>query len=227
MHTILHYLDINTIIFTVRNYPMSYIEFFGTVFNILCVWLAYRNKISNWPIGILGVIMYIFLFYQIQLYGDLVEQWYFLVTGFYGRRAWSSIHKKKKQQKEEEHKKDITQTSAKENIIYWTITIAFTFIFTYIISHLNIWFPRQFIEPASYPFLDALTTVMSFVATILMARKKISCRYLRILVDIIGIILYYVKWVKFIALEYVIFLVLATLWLIQWLKIYKQSKKSV
>jgi nicotinamide mononucleotide transporter len=80
METIAHFFDINTTFFTVLSYPMSYIEFFGTVFNILCVRLVSRNKISNWPIGILGVILYIFLFYQIQLYADLIEQGYFLIT---------------------------------------------------------------------------------------------------------------------------------------------------
>jgi len=89
--------------------------------------------------------------------------------------------------------------------------VVFTFVFAYVINNLSIRFPNQFPEPASYPYLDSFTTVMSFVATILMARKKVTCWYLRILVDIIGIGLYYVKGVKFISLEYVIFLVLAVL----------------
>jgi nicotinamide mononucleotide transporter len=129
--------------------------------------------------------------------------------------------------KKAEDTQDITHTSLKENIIYGTITVIFTFIFAYIIMNLSVWFPQQFPEAASYPYLDSFTTVMSFVATILMARKKISCRYLRIAVDLIGIWLYYVKWVKFISLEYVVFLVLATLWLFQWLKLYKHHKKSI
>lgn len=78
--TLLYFLDINTTFFTVMGYPMSYIEFFGTIFNIICVYLVARNNIWNWPIGILGVILYIFLFYQIQLYSDLLEQVYFLIT---------------------------------------------------------------------------------------------------------------------------------------------------
>lgn len=221
MDTLLHFLDINTTFFTVMQYPMSYIEFFGTLFNILCVWLVSRNKISNWPIGILGVILYIFLFYQIQLYADLIEQGYFLITGFYGRWAWTHIRKDKK-----EITTWIIHTSLKENIIYGLITIVFTFVFAYLIKNLSIRFPVTFPEPASYPYLDSFTTVLSFVATILMARKKISCRYLRILVDIIGIGLYYVKWVKFISLEYVIFLVLASIWLFQWLKLYRTQKST-
>ncbi|MDR2541215.1 MAG: nicotinamide riboside transporter PnuC [Candidatus Peribacteria bacterium] len=189
---------------------MSYIEFFGTIFNILCVRLASRNKISNRPIGILGIIFYIFLFYQIQLYADLIEQFYFLITSFYGWWAWSSWNKQKKGTTEE-GVLIIQNTTTKENIIYGGITVVCTVAFAYLIQYLPIRFPTLFPEPASYPWLDSFTTVLSFVATILMARRKISCRYLWILVDIIGIGLYFVKGVKFISLEYVVFLVLATL----------------
>jgi len=215
--------DINTVFFTIRWYDMSYLEFFGTIFNIICVRLASRNNIRNRPIGIIGVILYIFLFYQIQLYADFIEQRYFLITGFYGWRAWSNM-KKKKTAKDGELK--VMKTTKKENIIYGIIGVIATVLLTFLIMNLSIWFPTLFPEPASYPYLDALTTVMSFLATILMARRKISCWYLWIAVDIIGIRLYYIKGVKFVALEYVIFLILATLWLFRWIKIYKQGQKK-
>lgn len=78
-----------------------------------------------------------------------------------------------------------------------------------IMTRIHVWLPTLFPDPASYPYLDALTTVMSFTATVLMAKKKVACWYLWILVDVIGIWLYYAKGVKFIALEYVLFLALA------------------
>ena len=68
---ILHYLNINTIIFTIGDYQMSYIEFVGTLFNILCVYLVSKNKIRNRPVGLIGSLLYVALFYQIQLYADL------------------------------------------------------------------------------------------------------------------------------------------------------------
>ena len=94
-------------------------------------------------------------------------------------------------------------------------------------KNINLYFPVYFPEPASFPFLDAFTTVMSFAATILMARKKVECWYLWILVDIIGIWLYYVKGVKFIALEYVLFLILATKGMIEWQKVFRNKKNDL
>ncbi|MBP6257059.1 nicotinamide mononucleotide transporter [Patescibacteria group bacterium] len=90
-----------------------------------------------------------------------------------------------------------------------------TALLIWIIAHLNVRFPKLFAEPASYVILDSFTTILSFAATILMIRKKVECWILRIIVDIIGIYLYYVKGVQFIALEYVLFLCLAINGLLQ------------
>ncbi len=194
---------------------MSYLEFFGTVFNLWCVYLATRNKIATWPIGILGIILYIFLFYQIQLYSDFAEQLYFLVTSFYGWYMW---HKGSNKGAAKSKQLEIAYNSPKINVVYFFIILFGTLLMGYFMGHIHIYFPKFFPIPASFALLDAFTTVMSFAATILMARRKIECWYLWILVDIIGICLYYVKGVKFISLEYLIFLILATKGLIDWRK---------
>jgi len=219
----LNIFDINTVAFTVMDYPMSYLEFIGTIFNLWCVWLTAKGKISSWPIGIVGVIFYIFLFYQINLYSDLFEQFYFLITSFYGWYLWLNL-KGKKERNEGELK--ITKNTLKSKITYITITLLGTLLLTYFMKNVHLYFPTIFTEPASYPFIDAFTTVLSFVATILLAKKKVDSWILWILVDIIGIWLYYVKGVKFISLEYLIFLGLATNGLFKWKKELKSYEKA-
>jgi nicotinamide mononucleotide transporter len=76
--------------------------------------------------------------------------------------------------------------------------------------------PSLFSEPASYPFLDAFTTVMSFAAQLLMAHKRLESWVLWIVVDVIGIGLYWEKDVAFIALLYAVFLLLACRGLYDW-----------
>ena len=87
-----------------------------------------------------------------------------------------------------------------------------------IMSRVHGWMPTFFPEAASYPYIDSLTTVMSFVAMWLMARKHIESWIYWIIVDIIGIGLYYVKEAKFISLLYVLLLVLASRGLINWIR---------
>ncbi len=218
-----HFLDINTVFFTALEYPMSYIEFFGTLFTIWCVWLTARAKILSWPIGIIGTLLYMFLFYQIGLYSDLFEQIYFLITGFVGWWLW--LRPKNKENTDSQNQLKIGTNTLKTNLIYLVIVGLGTLFFTYLATNLDNWFPKYFQEPASFPFLDAFTTSMSFVAQWLLARKKVESWILWIIVDIIGIWLYWAKGVKFISMEYVLFLIIATKGLIDWNKEFKSYKR--
>jgi nicotinamide mononucleotide transporter len=213
MQFLYDFLNINTIFFTFLGYPMSYLEFFGTIFNIWCVYLAAKNRIATWPVGIIGIFCYVFLFYQIQLYSDLVEQIYFFLASLYGWYVWTMIARKKEEGGKD---RDVLRATSKEKTVYAAIVVLGTLGMGYLMSNIHIYFPELFPLPASFAYLDAFTTVMSFLAQFIMAQKKIECWYLWILVDIIGICLYYIKGVKFIALEYVIFLALATKGLFDW-----------
>ena len=86
-------------------------------------------------------------------------------------------------------------------------------------ARVHVLLPRLFVEPAAYPYLDALTTVMSFVAMWLMARKCIESWVYWIIVDVIGIGLYFARDVRFVALLYVFLLVLAIRGLLEWNRI--------
>lgn len=205
-----HFFSINTVFFTVAGYPMSYIEFIGTVFNIWCVWLAARRNILTWPVGLVAIVLYFLLFYQIRLYSDLIEQIYFFILTFYGWWLWLQGKRK------DTNVIEVEQNSLKVNIIYGVSIIVLTLGLGYVMQHIHEYVPNLFPEAASFPYLDAFTTVMSFAATILMAKKKFEAWYLWILVDIIGIWLYYTKGVKFIALEYVVFLILAIKGFVVW-----------
>jgi len=211
--------SINNTFFTLWDYPMSYIEFFGTILNIWCVWLVAQKKTLNWPVGIVAVILFMALFYQIQLYSDFVEQIYFLITGFYGWFVWAKMDKNKEQDTSK-----VSFSTQKSRAITVTSIVVGTALFGYVMSIIHTILPMIFQAPASYPYLDAFTTVMSFAATILMIYKKIESWMLWILVDIIGIVLYYVKEVKFVSLLYVIFLALATKGLISWYQTWKAQK---
>lgn len=222
MDSILNLFSINTTFFTVWEYQMSYIEFFGTVFSIWCVWLVARAKILSWPIGIIGTVLYVLLFYQIHLYSDMIEQAYFLITGFIGWYAWSQ----RKAAKADKPQLEIRVNTLKQNLTYGGIVIAGTLVLTYIVSSLDNWLPQYFPVEASFPLLDSFTTVMSFMAQWLLVRKKVESWVLWVIVDIIGIWLYYTKGVKFISMEYVLFLGLASYGLWSWIKEYKSKQSS-
>lgn len=207
-------LSVETVFFTVMGYPMSYIEFFGTLFNVACVWLASRNNPLNWPVGLVAVVLFFLLFREIRLYSDMVEQAYFFFTGLWGWWAWTRPERTVEAGAKAEL--PVSRGSTKELGIAAAVAGLGALALGAFMTRAHVLLPGVFGAPADYPYLDAFTTVLSFVATVLMIRRKVECWYLWILVDVIGIWLYYVKGVRFIALEYVLFLILASGGLYKW-----------
>lgn len=221
MNAILHLLNVNTVVFTIFNYPMSYVELFGTIFNLACVWLVARKNILNWPIGIIGVILFGALFYQIHLYADLFEQFYYFFTGFWGWYIW-----KNRRASCESGKDIIVKKGTLNNNIIWLVAIlVFTAAGTWAMLNINKWLPNLFPIPAALPLLDVCTTIMSFAAQILMIQKRLESWILWIAVDVVAIWLYWYKGVPFVALLYLIFLYLATKGLLSWNLTYKEQNK--
>jgi nicotinamide mononucleotide transporter len=204
--------SVNCVWFSIIGYPMSYIEFVGTIFYLLSVWLIAKRNMLTWPTGIISVILYMILFYQIRLFSDTLEQVYYLIVSIYGWITWNAV----KGQPEE--KGGFKFSNRKNTLLGISITLLITFILFFITSNIHILLPKLFPEKASFPFLDALTTIMSFTAMWLMARKRIESWVYWIIVDVIGIGLYYAKEVKFISLLYVILLGMAIYGLINWVR---------
>ena len=219
-----NFLNVNTVFFTLLNYPMSYVEFFGTIFTAWSVYLAAKNKILTWPASIIGIILYAFLFYQIQLYSDLVEQIYYFITGFWGWWLWT--HPKENESERNNKGLKVNFVSMKFNLIAFVSIIILTISSGYFMSKIHIFFPTIFPIAASYPYMDAFTTVMSFAATVYLAKRKIENWYIWIIVDIIGVALYYQKGVVFLSLLYFAFLINAFSGYREWKKIYKNYAKE-
>ena len=91
MDMITAFFSVNTIAFTILGYSISWLELVGTIFNLVCVILAARRNIWNWPIGLIGVMLFGVLFYQINLYADVFEQVYYLITGISGWYLWARV----------------------------------------------------------------------------------------------------------------------------------------
>ncbi|MBP9749915.1 MAG: nicotinamide mononucleotide transporter [Candidatus Pacebacteria bacterium] len=214
----LELFSINTIALTILGYPMSYLELAGTVFNLWCVWLVTRRKVLSWPVGLAGVVLFALLFWQIQLYADVLEQVYYFVTGVWGWVLWRRVS----------GGPDVTQVPIERltttERVRWLVGILVSALaLGLLLTRVHIWLPSVFLEPASLPYLDALTTVMSFAAQILLMRRVVENWVLWIVVDVLAIGLYAVKGVMLVSVLYVVFLVLASKGLWDWVRVYRAN----
>ena len=206
----LHFLDVNNIAFELIGYPMSYVELIGTILYLWSVWLISKRRVLTWPVGIASVLLYMVLFYQIRLYSDAIEQVYYLGASVYGWIAWNKAPQAKGQIK------DVAYGNIRSLWMWIIMTAVFSLLAGSLMGRVHVLLPVLFPEPASFPFLDALTTIMSFTAMWLMARKRIESWVYWIIVDVIGIWLYFVKDVRFISILYIILLIMAVNGLRSW-----------
>ena len=210
-------ISIDNIFFEFLGYPMSYIEFIGTMLGLASVWLATKTNIFTWHTGLLNAIAFFAIFYQIQLYADMLLQVFFFSAGVYGWITW--------QNKEKVNAAKISVLETK-HLLAWLFAIGFMiFALGRFSASIHNFFPNAFKEPASYPYWDAFTTAFSIAAMVLMAQRKIESWIFWILVDIVAVVLYYLKDVKFIALEFAIFLVLSIIGFRKWQEHYKNNTK--
>lgn len=190
---------------------MSNYEVIGAVFGLLSVYLTMRERIWCWPTGIISVIAYAVLFYEIKLYADMLLQIFFLVTSFQGWYMWLHGGANRSEL-------PITQLSRVQvamlglSLVACTIVIGFIFD-TYTDAHI--------------PFWDAAASSMSVVAQVLLMRKKFENWYLWIAVDVLSIGIYVYKEVYLTAGLYVVFLALAIGGLLAWRRMFAQAQAHI
>jgi nicotinamide mononucleotide transporter len=214
------WFDVDVIWFTVLGYPMSYVETIGTALYLASVILIARRNVLTWPVGIVSVLLFLLLFYQIRLYSDAIEQLYYLGASAYGWWFW------RRTEPGARVVRDVGFSAARGLLAWLAFTAAASVALGTVMVRVHTLAPALFPEPASFPYLDAVTTVMSLVAMWLMARKRTESWVYWIVVDVIAIGLYAVKGVMLLALLYVALLIIAVRGLVAWSRSEPPERRS-
>jgi nicotinamide mononucleotide transporter len=203
---------------------MSYLEFFGTIAGFVAVWLASRANIWSWPLGLINVTLFFFLFYQVQLYPDMFLQVFFFITNLMGWWRWANP-----MPFEEDKKKElkVSYMPVRKTIVLLVIGIAGTVIAGLFASRLHEWFPSVFALPSAFPYADSFVTVMSIVATFLMIQKRIESWAIWIVVDVVATYMYFMKGIRFVGIEYLVFCFIAAYGFWNWMREYKSYSRTV
>ena len=185
----------------------SLLETIGVISGILCVWLAARNIIWNWPIAIISVAAYIFIFFEAKLYADMGLQVYFMGMNIYGWYYWSRKPK-------DADKVQVKSISKKELLFALFGVATFT-------TLLGFFLFKQ--TDAAFPFIDSFCTACSLVAQLFMARKVLENWLIWIFVDIIYVGVYLAKDLHLTAGMYALYIYIALTGYLAWRKELKLS----
>jgi nicotinamide mononucleotide transporter len=213
-----HFFDINNIFFEVWGYPMSYLEFFGTIAGAVAVWLASKANVWSWPLGLINVTLFFFLFFQVQLYPDMFLQVFFFITNLMGWWRWKHPNTN---EEDNRHELKISYMLPKQMFLLSLTGILGTILVGSLASRVHNIFPTIFSLPSAFPYADSFVTVMSIVATYLMIQKKVECWIVWIVVDVVATYMYFMKDIKFVGIEYLAFCFIAAYGLWNWIKEHK------
>lgn len=185
---------------------MSVWEIIGTVLGVIGVWLMIRQNIWGWPVGLVQVAVYAWVFYTAKLYSDTILQVAFFLIQAYG--WWHWLHGEKKQAallrqgSDRQAALPVTRLTSAA-IGAWILTGA-------VLTAGWGWFMHRTTD-AALPWWDAFILVFSLIAQWLQARKNLENWPAWVVVNTVAIGVYWAKDLRLTSGLYLIFWVMA-LW---------------
>ncbi|MBT0730754.1 nicotinamide riboside transporter PnuC [Rosenbergiella nectarea] len=218
----MNFFSINTLLVHIplgkQGYDLSWIEAVGTLCGLLCIWLASKEKVINYLFGIINVLLFAVIFYQIQLYSSLLLQIFFLLANVYGWYAWT------RQTPLQQGELQIRWLGARARTAWLAVSIIAILVMTFFIdtifgqfARLTVTLLNQFgleaqlpvLQPDAYPFWDACMTVLSVVAMIFMTRKWVENWILWVVINLISVAIFTLQGVYAMSIEYMILTLIA------------------
>lgn len=171
---------------------MSLIELIGVITGIINVWLAARQSIWTWPMGLISVAMYVLVFYEAHLYADMGLNVFYFVTSIYGWYLWLYGGKNHSARK-------VGHVSRQELLALAVLATVFTVGLGYFLANYT---------NASLPYTDAATTAVSLAGYWMMAKKQLENWVIWFVVDIAYVGVYTYKELYLTSFLYFVFLLL-------------------
>lgn len=175
------------------------IEILATATSIGYLFLLIKQNIWCWPLSIVSASLSIYLFIESKLYSEAILYGYYFLISIYGWWNWS-------------------RPKGPPTITTWKLTYhGFTLMIgTGLSIGLGAFFEQY--TDADQPYLDATTSVFSFIASYLEARKILSAWIYWILINLATAGLYFTKSLDIYAAVMVLYFVMSIVGYLEWRK---------
>ena len=157
-----------------------WLEILGTLSGLVCVWLLIRESVLTFPIGLFYAVITSAVVIEARLYADLVLNLYFVLMNGYGWYFWI------RGAEERQIGGKLLVASIPRNELAFAVVAM-------ILGTLAVGYFFSAYTDADFAYWDSLTTVASFVAMWMTARKYLESWVLWFLIDVLQIALYGVK----------------------------------
>ena len=189
----------------VGNTPLEWV---AVVSGFLCVWLAARESLWNFPVAIFSCGLYIVVYYESALYSDCLLQGFFITLSFYGWYEWLYGGAR-----------DTALTVSRTRPREWGWLTVFVVVFAGGFGY----YLQRFTND-TIPYLDSLTTAISLAAQYLLMRKRLENWWLWIGVDALYVPILWYKHLYPTSGLYAAYLLLAIYGYVEWRRTLGQLK---
>ena len=179
------------------------IEIIIFIFGVLSVYFAKKENVLVYPTGIICTILSVYIMFNAKYYADMSINIYYSIMSVYGWFQWKKITNGEVL--------SISRTNLKEKIIGLVLFLITAIICIYIYKFFD--YKLQLNN-----YLDVFTTSLFFTAMWYMARKKIENWTLWIVGNTFAVYIFFDRQLYIIAIQYIIFTILAISAYIKWKK---------
>lgn len=173
------------------------------------VLLATRNSWHTWWVGIVGCLMFGWLFFHANLYADVTLQGFFIVTSIYGWWHWQRGH--------HGAPAPIRRSSIAE-LVNWTVAaVAGAVVYGVLL---------QKFTNAYAPILDSLVLTFSILAQFLLMRRRVETWWCWLIVNTIAVPLYFSRDLQLTALFYAAYWINALVAVWRWYRLLDRQPSS-
>lgn len=193
----------------------TWLELIAVIFGIMSVWFARQANLLVYPTGIVSTVIYVIICFNIQLYADMGINIFYTSMSIYGWYIWT----RKDEQKRVRPIRWNTKKQQAIGIALIPVLYVLIFALIYVFKKDDSAYMESYI-----PYVDSFTTSIFLIGMWYMARKKIENWIYWIIGNIISIPLYFVKGLAFTSFQFSVFLVLAIMGLLSWIKLYNEGR---
>ena len=172
---------------------MSALELCASLLGLVAVWLTVRQNPWCWPIGLVMVLMYAWLFFQGRLYSNMLLQFVFAALQVYGWWHWTRGERP-------DERLQISSLSLQQMLPGLASGLVGSLALGYLMAHYT---------DAAAPWQDATLCAFSLVAQLWMAKKRLQCWPLWIVLDVLFVALFVSQALYLTAALYALFTALA------------------
>ncbi|XZG69773.1 nicotinamide riboside transporter PnuC [Chitinibacteraceae bacterium HSL-7] len=166
---------------------MTLAEIIGFILTLTAIWLAARGHVLTWPLQLAASLLYVWLFFAFNLFGEATLQGVYAILAVYGWWCWH--------RRQDVASLPVGRLSRRQwlglNLLGVTLTLA--------IAQMQIHF-----LPTDVPVLDSSVFVFGLLAQWMQARKKLENWLYWIVIDLVAAGIYAYKALYVTALLYVL-----------------------